>query len=358
VDATYMGTQWTPTGANCGMQAQREAPDLASLDFLGRMPVPLRHPFRNGLERALRRSSGSGTFPFQWCFLNGGEWYRPFDQLIAAAGQGHLPKMLITPLQEDILDGQLWSYYARGGTIPSRECHPALEICKIRDPLGVFQPFAVVPFVFLVDCRRLNGRPIPRAWEDLLNPRWSGEIVFGGWRPNESVPYAEYNSWLLLYLYHAFGLDGLASFARNVHHLQHNVRTATLAGSNSRHAAAISVLPWLHAEICPRHDTTRVVWPEDGALVMPIGYLCRDEYRSRLSPVEKYLFGGELAASLNRNCYPGVLSGQSPLIPKDARFTWMGWEFVYTHDIASESRRLGKLFFDMWQANGRLRECA
>lgn len=334
------------------------APDLSTLDLLGRMPVPLRRPFKAGLDRAVAaHRAQDGGEALNCCFLSGAEWYHPFDGL-AAAGDG-VPRMLVSTFHHDILDPRLLAHYAPQ-TMPSLPpCHPVCAAAGLPDPEGVFRLFAVVPFVFLVDEMRLKGRAAPRRWSDLLAPHWAGDIVFGGWRPDEQSAYQEYNSFLLLALRHEFGDEALRAFAANVRHLQHNIRTATLAGSNSVHASAVAVLPWLQAELCPRRARTRVVWPEDGALAMPISYLVKRGEERRVSPLADYLHGAELGAVLARNCYPPANAALDSGLPDGARLKWPGWDYVRRHDMAIETRRAAEIFFSARHGEpGSLRACA
>nr|WP_246335884.1 ABC transporter substrate-binding protein [Azomonas macrocytogenes] len=254
--------------------------------------------------------------------------------------------MLVSTIYHDVLDPRLLAHYQPdAATRPLPELHPACIEAGIADPLGVFRVFSVIPFVWLVDQRRLKGRPQPRVWSDLLDPCWAGEIVFGGWRPNAQVPYQDYNAYLLLMLYREFGQAGLQAFAANVRHLQHNVRTATQAGSNSRDVGTIAILPWLQAELCPRRERTQVIWPEDGALAMPIGFLAQARAQERLAPLVDYLTGPELGAVLTRNCYPPVNAAAKNAFPAGARLKWPGWEFFRHRDFAAEERLAAELFF-------------
>lgn len=332
------------------------APDLGRLDLLGRMPIPLRRAFKAGLDRTVAAHRTQTGIPLKCCFLSGGEWYRPFDTL---ADSPNPPDMLVTPLYHDILSPALLAHYG-GGTPPADKApwHPACVDGGLRDPAGVFHCFAVIPFVFLIDERRLRGRAAPRTWADLLDPRWAGDIVFGGWRPNEQVPYQDFNTYLLMSLYQEFGAEGLEAFARNVRHLQHNVRTATQAGSNSPQVGAIAILPWLQAELCPRRERTRVAWPEDGALAMPIGYLLKPGMEARLAPLVDYVTGEGLGAVLAHNCYPPTRALAAASFPEGARLKWPGWEYIRSHDLAAESRRAAELFFAAWDEPPRRCACS
>ena len=330
-------------------------PDVGALDFLGRLPIPLRRPFKAGLDRTLANSRAHDGTELACCFLGGAEWYRPFDALATAE---RVPGMLVSTLHHDILAADLLARYTPARPPLDADAHPLCADAGLVDPNGVFRLFAVIPFVFLIDEKRLRGRPAPRCWHDLLHPQWAGEIVIGGWRPNEQTPYQDYNAYLLLCLHRQFGDAGLAAFAANVKHLQHNIRTATQAGSNSREVGAIAVLPWLQAELCPRRERTRVVWPKDGALAMPICALLRPDAEARLRPLLDYVHGRELAAALARNCYPPSRADAAGAFPAGARLQWPGWEYFRSHDIAAAQKRAAELFFTTWTARRELRACS
>ncbi|ACO76504.1 hypothetical protein AvCA_02430 [Azotobacter vinelandii CA] len=331
---------------------------LGGLDLLGRMPIPLRRAFKAGIDQTLAAQRAAGGESLNCCCLGGGEWYSPFDTLATERDPARLPGMLVSTIYQDILSPGLLTHYAPGPDArPLPALHPACAAAGLADPQGVFRVFSVIPFVWLVDKRRLKGRQPPRVWSDLLDPQWAGEIVFGGWRPNPQVPYQDYNAYLLLMLYLEFGQAGLEAFAGNVRHLQHNVRTATQAGSNSQDVGAIAVLPWLQAELCPRRERTAVLWPEDGALAMPIGYLLKPGQERRLAPLVDYLHGARLGAVLARNCYPPTGLATAGAFPPGARLKWPGWEFFRRHDFDAEQRRAVELFFAAGHAQRGLHLC-
>ncbi len=332
--------------------------DLGRLDLLGRMPIPLRRPFKVGLDRVVEQQRATQGQELACCFLSGGEWYRPFDGLLRADRCRELPGMVVTPFYHDILAPSLLRHYTPERRRPTPPLPMACAAAGLIDPLGAFQTFAVIPFLFLVDESRLGGRPAPRTWADLLEPQWADDIVFGGWRPNEQVPYQDYNDFLLLSLYHEFGAAGLAAFARNVRHLQHNIRTATQAGSNSRSVGAIAVLPWLQAELAPRRHRLRVVWPADGALAMPIGYLLQPAAEERLAPLVDYLTGSALGGILARNCYPPINPAVSGAFPSGVRLKWPGWEYARSHDLKAEGARAAQIFFRHWYGEQEARVCS
>jgi ABC-type Fe3+ transport system substrate-binding protein len=333
------GTAWTAGAA--------AVPRLAELDFLGRMPIPLRRPFKAGLDRAVAGHSLSCSF------LMGGEWYAPFEGLLTAPGLDALPGMVLSSWSADLLSAAWLDHYAvLSPDIVAPPAHPACVEAGLLDPLGVFSVFSVIPLVMLIDHAKLGDRPVPRRWSDLLDPCYARDISFGGWRANAQLPYQDYNEFLLLCLFEEFGAEGLDAFAGNVKHLIHNIRAVRAAGSGSDQAAAISILPWLQADICPRRDRTSVVWPEDGALAMPIGFVANPQRADRLRPLIDYVTGPDLGAVLSKNRYPPVSAAVADAFPPGARLKWLGWDHVRSHDMVERTRTAGRIFFEALSRRG------
>jgi len=297
------------------------------LDLLARMPIPLRRPFKLAAEAVARRHD--------LCIraVMGGEWDAPFDALMREPARR--PAMVVTPWTPETLCDDL----VRGAE-PSSALVPAGA--GLADPLDGFGVFAAIPLVFLVDHTRLAGRAPPLRWADVLGAQWRGEVVFGGWRPHTGVPFSDYNQFLLLCLLEEFGEDGVRAFAASVRGLQHNVVSARTAGGGGGLGGAVTILPWMQAEMAPRRDRVSVVWPEDGAYAMPIGFVQRPEMTERLRPLVDMLTGAQFGRVLARNCYPPTTA------PMPGSLKWPGWERVRQGNMAARAALAGRLFFACW----------
>ncbi|CAH2598891.1 ABC transporter substrate-binding protein [Rhodovastum atsumiense] len=323
------------------------APRLSTLDFLGRMPVPLRHGFAAGLERAAAAAGGRRI-----CFLMGHEWYAPFDDMLRAGPLSGVPHLVVSPFTRDLLSPPFQQFLRAAGHCagPAAPVHPAVAEAGLVDPEGLFSVFAVIPWVFLIDLRKLAGRAVPRRWEDLLDPAYHRQIVFGGWRRPSDGTYPDCNDFLLLTLHRRFGVAGLRAFAANTRAILHNTAAARFAGTGSEQGGAISILPWMQADMCPHRDRTMVVWPEDGAMTMPIGSSVSGDHRGWVQPLIDYLSGDALGRFLAQNRYPPT-SGQIPqVLPPGAKLHWIGWDYTRSHDMTEETNVAMRIFFDAWDA--------
>jgi hypothetical protein len=111
----------------------------------------------------------------------------------------------------------------------------------------------------------------------------------------------------------------------------------------------------MQAQMCPRRDRASVVWPEDGAWVMPMAYLVQPTAAEKLRPVSDYLTGDQLAGVLDHHAYPAtrIGAGVSPalgltLLPDGAQLKWPGWEFFRHPDLVRRSQHTADLFFAAW----------
>lgn len=310
---------------------------LDRLDLLARVPIPLRRPFKLALEPVAARHG------LEVCALMGGEWYAPFDALMRPGATR--PGLVVTPWSPEKLCDHLVGT-AEAIALPKSAAHPACA--DLLDPLGAFTVFAAIPLVFLVDHEKLGSRPPPRQWSDLLAPAYGGDVVFGGWRRHAGVPFTDYNQFLLLCLAEEFGAEGVRAFAAAVKGLRHNVVSARTAGSGHVDTAAVTVLPWLQAEMAPRRDRVSVIWPEDGAYAMPIGFVADPRRMDRLRPLVETLIGPELGRVLACNCYPPTTGAVPGAFPAATRLKWPGWERVRQGDMTERAAAAGRLFFESW----------
>ncbi len=101
-----------------------------------------------------------------------------------------------------------------------------------------------------------------------------------------------------------------------------------------------------------------MVWPEDGALTMPIGYLLKPGMEARLATLVDYVTSERLGTLLAHNCYPPTRALASASFPEGARLKWPGWEYVRSHDLAAESGRAAEIFFAEWDEPPRRCACS
>jgi len=317
-------------------------------DVVAGAPVPIRPWLADSLAEVIEAEPERALTS---CLVRGQGGWSPLQELRRIRRLEEFPNLVISAdygnlfnrrfHQREVIEGGAFRT-AQPGPVP-----PAVAAAGLVDPLGVVALYALAPFVFLVDQRRLNGRRPPRTWAELLEPEWRGEIVVGGWKRPDQMRYHSFNKFLLLALHQEAGTAGVARFAANVAALVHSVEMPRLAGSGSS-LGSVYVLPWSLADICPRRQVTEVIWPEDGALAYPLWLVAKAAAAERLAPVTRFLFGARLGRYLNHNRYP-ALSPLAPAgLPPGAPLKWPGWEVIRARATAAVVRRACTVFFDHW----------
>ncbi len=142
--------------------------------------------------------------------------------------------------------------------------------------------FAVAPFVLLVDRDRLDGRPVPRRWADLMDPIYRDQVVFSGWCREGERRYRQVNTFFLLFM----------------------------------------------------------------ALAYPLWLTVKTAHAARLAMLARYFHGPDLADYLDHNRYPALCPGREPAVPPGARLTWPGWEVIRDPATSRTLRAVRRCFLE------------
>lgn len=315
-------------------------------DLLGNVPVPLRQHVQGGVAQVVADHRAAGGARWRCCFPMGQGGRTPFERLRFIRAVDDFPHVLVSAEHGNAFNRRFQRDHLRRDTFTAAQVPPdqdAFTRAGLIDPAGIIGVFAVAPFVFLVDHRRLNGVAAPASFADLADPAYRGQVVFGGWRRQGERRYSAYNKHFLLAIARALGWTGLRAVLANVATLIHSAQMPRLAGSDAS-PGGIYVLPWGLADMCPRRTYTQVIWPTDGALAYPLWLTVKNAQRRRLAALVDYFHGAALGTYLNHNRYPALAPGLAPVMPKGARLSWLGWDYVRHRSCADDIRRAVRLF--------------
>lgn len=331
-------------------------------DFLGSVPVPLRARVRDGVADQVTAQRLQGGAALRACFPMGQGGTGPFERLRLIRKLDEFPRMLVSAEHGNAFNRRFHAQHVESCAFSA--CQPdgvadVFRDCGLIDPNGWIGVFAVAPFVMLIDRKRLNGRPVPQRWSDLVDPIYRDQVVFGGWRREAGEPWSHYSKFFLLAMLRQLGPRGLARLVANVPDLMHSAQMPRIAGTDSS-PGGIYVLPWSLADICPRRQYTEVVWPEDGALAYPLWLSVQSAHRDRLDFLIRYFYGAELGDYLAHNRYPALCPDLAPCIPAGKTLSWLGWDYLRHPGTADDIRRACAIFLDAQASRppADLRSCA
>ncbi|MDD4715485.1 MAG: ABC transporter substrate-binding protein [Oscillospiraceae bacterium] len=212
--------------------------------------------------------------------------------------------------------------------------HPLFRGLELQDSTGSFHIYGACAFTMLVDRRKLNGRPVPRSWAEVLDPCYENMVVCG-------FNIDDINEIFLIYFQYLFGDDGLRAFSRN---LCRPVDTLDMmrVSLHRENTHAIFLLPHFFAEAAPKEDYMELVWPEEGAMLCPLYYLARNTDSEKVRAILSFLTGPKLGKALAEKHFFHI-NPQAVTAYDNRKFLWAGWDWFTKTSIVSRMREIDRI---------------
>jgi ABC-type Fe3+ transport system substrate-binding protein len=325
-----------------------EIPPEGKLDFLVYIVCPLKHLFKDGLEAVLQAYRAQTGKVFN-CFVPMGcGGADPYEDIWQVASIAEFPDLVVSVGFDNLFKRSFLKNYVARGYFKTAQIQPVAPVfaeCGLVDPDGWHTIYGVFPYIIMVDHRKLGDLPAPGRWSDLLNPVYRQKIIIGGSLDDLSEV-------LLLHFYKNYGADGLKRLAANVKDAWHASKMAKTAGTGHPDGAAIYVIPWFFATTCPHRETVSLIWPEDGALVSPLYLLAKAERQDELQVVIDYVVGAEFGQKAAETSFPVLNPAVDNHLPENARFNWLGWDYIKAVDLETLINQTRELFLAEFQKEG------
>jgi ABC-type Fe3+ transport system substrate-binding protein len=336
---------------NTSIQFEEEPHEIGHLNFLGYAPCVFKHTFKEGLDGVLgayRKETGTGfkSYVPVGCGSNASDIY---DNIWKTPNIEDFPDTVASMTFGDFFRKGFVERFVNKGyfkSVWSTAINEPFEKAGFRDPDGWYTIYAVMPFVMLIDKKKLGNLPAPERWSDLLKPEFRNKVIISGMEDQVAdVP--------LLYLYKEHGEVGLRQLAVNVKTAWPAAQIARTAGSSNPSGAAVYILSWFFAKSCPRTETTSIIWPEDGAYANPLYLLVKKSRMKQVTTITDYVTGLELGRQCALSCFPSLHPHVDNNLPKNASFKWLGWDYIKSHDPAEVREYVHNVFISEWKKSNR-----
>jgi ABC-type Fe3+ transport system substrate-binding protein len=212
----------------------------------------------------------------------------------------------------------------------------------IIDPEGSFTVIAVNVLVMVVDTKRLGNLPMPKTWSDLLNPIYEQQVVMRG-HGDIFCDIVQMN------YFKEYGRQGIAGLAKAVRYGLHPAQMVKELISSRADVPPIHIMPRFFAETITDRRNIAVIWPEDGALAYPVSLLVKAAKMNELKELVDYLTGAHVAQICTDALFPATHPEVEQNLPPDAKFKWLGWDYVKSCDIEVLVEEVNRQFI---QAHG------
>lgn len=300
------------------------------LSFLSLMPCGLKVPFARVAEDFFARRRSAGRPPLTYS-LEGNvnhevSYYRYVDQVETFE---ELPDMIVSSDFNAFFHQRFRERFLEPGFFThavDNRVHEAFVGQDIVDPAGQYRMLTINPLIIVADLEQVGDRPLPRRWQDLLDPAWRRDIALRG--DGRFFCHA-----VLLPLYKEHGMPAMLALAANVHSGLHPAQMVKQIASRQPDRAALYVMPEFFARRILQTDRVRILWPEDGALVSPVTMLVKKDRASQLKEIADFMTGPELAAMFAGAGFPALHPAAPNRLPPGAPLKWLGWDFLRQHDL-------------------------
>ena len=214
-------------------------------------------------------------------------------------------------------EGARETFCACPGRFPLRE---ELASRDLADQEGYFHPIFLIPLLIIYNRRLLLGERVPQSWEDLLDARWHGRVLF----PERHLPATR----AILALMRQLFPDRFQDLLENVVFKGSPVDVKNAVDEGQYPLGINKVSFARHA----RHKQVAMIWPAEGAFCLPNIMVWRQGADKVLLELGEYLRSVPVQDFFLRQGYIPVAAGL-PLLPEAAdngcRLLWRGWDWFF-----------------------------
>ena len=211
------------------------------------------------------------------------------------------------------------------------------DYMSLKDPSGDYSILAVVPAVFLVNKNELNGREVPKTWADLLKPEFEKSV---------SLPVSDFDLFnaILLNIYKLYGDDGVKKLGKS---LIQSLHPAQMVKSDrlTVNRPTVTIMPYFFTRMTKEGGTMIPVWPEDGAIISPVFMLTKAEKLKEMESLIDFLSSKAVGEILShKGFFPSVNPEVENLTPRDKKYLWIGWDYIYNNNLQEQMHHCEDLF--------------
>lgn len=217
---------------------------------------------------------------------------------------------------------------------PAGELNP--DFAGMEDPRGVFKILSGIPLVMVVDETQLNGRKAPNSIAELLSGRFQKSVIY----PDDGHML---DGVLLYYFYLAGGMNAVDALKNACICGVHPSQMIKYGGIEEK--PAVMLMPYIFAEIKSKEPGMRVVWPQEGAPLIPILECVHKCATLKQRTAAEYLAGEQIGSLfMGQGMFPSSHPGVKNNLP--GRIWFAGWDNVYSDNLPKLLPKLKEYFLE------------
>jgi len=320
----------------------------SDINICGLLPCPVRLPLLEGFDAFIENYTAETGHQVSYkleAASVGADWIEDNIQNIENADD--LPDLFLSAGFETFFDKKTIGRFKDQSVftdITGDQVNPDFEGLGIKDPHQDYSIVAAVPAVFMVNHDVRGDLPIPRTWADLLKPEYEQQVA---------LPVGDFDLFnaILLAIHKEHGENGIKKLGRCMLKSMHPSQMVTNAKRVAEEKPLITIMPYFFTKMARMVSSLEIIWPEDGAILSPIFMLTKQSSLERVKPIAEYLSSkpvGEILAQ--KGLFPSLHPDVDNLLDFDHPWKWIGWDYIYKHDIGSLIQQTNQLFEESMNA--------
>lgn len=320
----------------------------SDVNICGLLPCPVRLPLLEGfdafIENYTAETGNQVSYKLEAASV-GADWIEENIQSIENAED--LPDLFLSAGFETFFDKKTIGRFKDQAVftdITGDQVNSDFEGLGIKDPHQDYSIVAAVPAVFMVNHDVRGDLPIPRTWADLLKPEYEQQVA---------LPVGDFDLFnaILLAIHKEHGEEGITKLGHCMLKSMHPSQMVTNAKRVAEEKPFITIMPYFFTKMARMVQSLEIIWPEDGAILSPIFMLTKKSSLERVKPIAEYLSSkpvGEILAQ--KGLFPSLHPEVDNLLDFDHPWKWIGWDYIYKHDIGSLIQKTNQLFEESMNA--------
>ena len=326
------------------LAANKKSDSENTLNVVGLLPCPVRIPllerFNNFTKEFTAEYKTEINHELKAASM-GLDWVE--NNIKGIENADELPDLFISAGFDMFFDEEMIGKFKRAevfeDTTKIKEFNSLFAEIDLKDPKGHYALISVVPAVFLINTTELGDIPVPRSWEDLMKPEFEKRV---------SLPVGDFDLFngILLNIHKKYGDEGVKKLGRS---LLESLHPSQMVKSEKKktNRPIVTIMPYFFTKMVKEGSKMQAVWPADGAIVSPIFMLSKKDKKEKLQPVIDFFASKEVGEILaHGGLFPSVHPEVENRIPKENKFMWLGWDYIYSNDISKLIKHCEKVFED------------
>lgn len=307
---------------------------------VGLLPCPVRVPLLEQFDAFVEKNETDIEYDLK-AASHGLEWLKGTVRNVADYNE--LADIYLSAGFDLFFDEELMGKFKKAGVFKNGVKYDKFnsdfenDYMSLKDPSGDYSILAVVPAVFLVNTQELNGREIPKTWADLLKPEFEKSV---------SLPVSDFDLFnaILLNIYKLYGDEGVKKLGKS---LIQNLHPAQMVKSDrlTVNRPTVTIMPYFFTRMTKEGGAMVPVWPEDGAIISPVFMLTKAEKLKEMESLIDFLSSKAVGEILShKGFFPSVNPEVENLTPRDKKYLWIGWDYIYNNNLQEQMHHCEDLF--------------